>query len=402
MVLHWLDHFSIAIDKVGDPAIMSAYEDVLRANALGNFRTLASDVSRTAAMLYWLDNNGNDGSDPVHNPPNENFARELMQLYTIGPYKLAMDGEILTNAAGIPIPSFTENDVRQVARGLTGFYVDYTFAPYDNPNTRFRTMFASSMHTTGPETILGQFVNTPNTPTCADSIINALVTSSSSAPFLAKELLQRVAVENPSTRYVAEIAGVWRANVDNPNQIGLVLQAIENDPEFYTTAYRSMAKEPVELFEQLARDAPFVLQRAYSPQEGSVGPGSSIQRYLGYALQDPYNPPSVFSFYTPGDKRQLISQATLLTRVDDLGFMVANLSSNPASDTGLDLSALKAKIGSNMPKVVESYLLDDLVDANSASLASSLTTYFGTGLVDDEHLQGAIWIIVTSPEFEVN
>jgi uncharacterized protein (DUF1800 family) len=404
MVLHWLDHFSVSNDAVGDPAVMSEYEDVLRADALGNFATLASDVARTPAMLYWLDNNYNDGSDPVHNPPNENFARELMQLFTIGPYELNIDGTPKTNAAGIPIPSFSESDVKQVAQGLTGFFVDYDYGPYTDPETRFKTKFGSWMHTHGNRTILGHLVSVPSGPMCANAVIDALASYESSAPFLAKELLQRVAIENPSPRYVAEIAGVWQQNRLNKNQIAIVLKAIEQDPEFYTSDYHSMPKEPVELLAQFARDVPVIFQEAHYSGGGTNGPGQSMLWYLNLALQEPYYPPSVFSFYTPGHKEQLVSQVALLDRFNDIGDISGDSYNYSWVDTGIDLPALRYQIGpkNTDPATVEAYLLDAMVDSDSSVLATTVKTYLGTDPVDDQHLAGAVWLIATSPEFEVN
>jgi uncharacterized protein (DUF1800 family) len=405
MVLHWLDHFSISIGGVGDPALMSNYESVLRAQGLGNFATLASDVARTPAMLYWLDNNYNNGSDPIHNPPNENFARELMQLFTIGPYQLNIDGTPKTDAAGVPLPSFTETDVKHVAQGLTGFYVDYDWGvPYSNPETRFKTMFASSMHTPGGKTILGTYVNVPDGPGAAFAVIDSLASYSSSAPFLAKELLQRVATENPSPRYVAEIATVWQKYEHSADQIAKVLEAIERDPEFYTTDYHSMPKEPVELLAQFARDMPVILKEAHYSGGGTNGPGSSLLWYLNLALQEPYDPPSVFSFYTPGHKEQLISQVALLDRFNDIGDITGDEYTYSWVDTGFDLSSLRARIGpkNTDPATVEAYLLDAMVDSDSSVLATTVKTYLGTAPVDDQHLAGAVWLISTSPEFEVN
>ena len=89
--LHWLDHFAVGLEKVGDPAIQYHYDQIVRANALGNFTTLVTAVAQEAAMLVWLDNNWNVG--PV---ANENWGRECMQLYTMGLDQLNMDGSAKT------------------------------------------------------------------------------------------------------------------------------------------------------------------------------------------------------------------------------------------------------------------------------------------------------------------
>jgi uncharacterized protein (DUF1800 family) len=235
-------------------------------------------------------------------------------------------------------------------------------------------------------------------------VIASLASYPSSAPFLAKELLQRVAVENPSPRYVAAIANVWQHNLYAPNQIALVLEAIERDPEFYVADYHSMPKEPVELIAQFARDVPVALKVAHYDGGSTSGPGQSLLWYLYLTLQEPYNPPSVFSFYRPGDKEFLISQVALLERFNDLGSISGDAYTTPTADTAINLPALRTLIGarSNDPATVEAYLLDAMVDSSSTVLPTLVKAYLGTRPVDDEHLAGAIWLISTSPEFEVN
>jgi len=303
----------------------------------------------------------------------------------------------------VPVPSFSEADVKQVAQGLTGFYVDSINTPYSDPETRFKTKFGLWMHTPGNRTILGKVVQVASAPSCANSVIDALANYESSAPFQAKVLLERVAVENPSPRYVAEIAKVWQDNHLSRNQIAIVLQAIVHDPEFYTSAYHSMPKEPVELIAQFARDMPVTLKESYYPG-GHNGPGQSLLWYLNIALQEPYFPPSVFSFYTPGQKEQLVSQVALLNRFNDIGDITGDPYNQSWVDSGLDLPALRAQIGSRNtdPATVEAYLLDAMVDSDSSVLATTVKTYLGTSPVDDQHLAGAVWLIATSPEFEVN
>ena len=79
MELHWLDHFSVGLETVGDPAMMYHYDQTIRANALGNFATLLNAVAQEPAMLSGCRNNYNSGRSP-----NENFGREVMQLYSTG------------------------------------------------------------------------------------------------------------------------------------------------------------------------------------------------------------------------------------------------------------------------------------------------------------------------------
>jgi hypothetical protein len=147
-----------------------------------------------------------------------------------------------------------------------------------------------------------------------------------------------------------------------------------------------------------------VLKEAHYSGGGSNGPGSSLLWDLNLALQEPYDPPSVFSFYTPGHKEQLVSQVALLDRFNDIGDITGTPYTASWADTGIDLPALRLQIGAKNtdPATVEAYLLDSMVDSDSSVLAATVKTYLGTAPVDDQHLAGAVWLISTSPEFEVN
>jgi hypothetical protein len=124
MTLTWHEHFATSIDKAGMvPQMMAVQEELLRRNALGDFRRMLIEISKDPAMLIWLDNNQNNGRGTK--PPSENYARELMQLFSLGTVELDMDGSIKRDALGKPIPAYTERDVKELARALTGWVVYY-------------------------------------------------------------------------------------------------------------------------------------------------------------------------------------------------------------------------------------------------------------------------------------
>ena len=112
--LHWLEHFSVDTSNI-DPPSMYNYDQIVRANALGNFAQLVTQVATTPTMLWWLTNNENQAKGP-----NVNWARELMQLYTIGEWRLNPDGsQVLKN--GEPIPNYGEADIKPMAKAMSGY-----------------------------------------------------------------------------------------------------------------------------------------------------------------------------------------------------------------------------------------------------------------------------------------
>src|ERR1700761_8136733 len=116
MELHWLEHFSINTSNI-DPPNMYNYDQIVRANALGNFATLVSQVAMTPAMLQWLNNDGNQAKGP-----NVNWARELMQLFTTGVFKLNPDGSQVLKG-GKPVLNYVGADIKAMAKAMSGYNV---------------------------------------------------------------------------------------------------------------------------------------------------------------------------------------------------------------------------------------------------------------------------------------
>jgi uncharacterized protein (DUF1800 family) len=401
VTLHWLEHFSVSEDKVNDPGAMAHYEATVRTDALGNFAQLVSDVAVEPAMLFWLDNNNNNGANVVTSPPNENFGRELMQLYVLGVTQLNPDGSpVMNSSTGMPNQNYTEPDVKQIAQSLTGFQVQVPPNPgLVNPLTVDSVKFFANRHAKGPFTIMGQVITDTGDATIVPKVVNSLVNNPSTAPFQVKELLERFVTETPSAGYISRITAVWNSNVSNPNQIGNVMQAIANDPEFYS-GRGSMIKEPIEYVVDAIRG----LNGAYATPFTSTmeTPYNSDYGSLGAMDQQHWYPPTVFSFYPPGDKESLLTNSLLLSRWGN----GANLSNDlrtaslcTSCDTNIDFTNLTALTGGNTSASVAHYLLDALVDGGSPELQALMQNYLDNNI---KNINGAVWMVLTSPEYEVN
>jgi uncharacterized protein (DUF1800 family) len=392
---HWLDHFAVGNEKVSDSFAMMHYEETVRADALGNFGTLVSDISIEPAILLWLDNNGNVGTD-ASNPPNENFGREVMQLYTIGINQLNMDGSNVLDANQNPLPAYGEPDVKQVALALTGFQ---TFQPYPLPSGQPDDQidvehFNANAHARGPYTIIGQTVADPGDATVVNDVVSVLAHNPSVAPFEAKELLQRFVTETPSPGYITRIATVWQSTENDPAQIAKVLQAIVDDPEFIP-AVDSQVKTPVEF----SIDSVRALHGAHAnPATNATGAplGDIDNDEYGTAMQL-WNAPTVFSFYRPGNKESLLTNYYLLQRWN-IAADIANNVHTGALNTGNQLNMDLSGIATLPPAQQASYLLDALVDGGDPELRSLVTNYLTGG----NTINGAVWLILASPKYEVN
>jgi uncharacterized protein (DUF1800 family) len=387
--LHWLDHFAVGLEKVGDPAIQYHYDQTVRANALGNFTTLVTAVAQEAAMLIWLDNNWNVG--PI---ANENWSRECMQLYTTGLYQLNMDGSPKLGANGTPLQNYNQSDVQEIAKSMTGYgvVIDYT---NNDPETRFSVQYYSGNHYSGPLKFFGKTQNVPTDGTAIAYVMNIITKRPSVAPFEARELLQRFVTETPSPAYIEAVAQVWRDKQNAPDQIAQVINAIVNYPDF-ATSYHSMPRQPAEFIVDSLRAMPGMMQAT-----ANVTPGSSILWELSNLNQQLFWPVSVFSFYRPGDLSVLTNTGSVLARTGDFANEVNGTQANTYTDTWIDIPTLRTRIGSTKDSVIASYLLDALLDGGTADEAQALHKYLGP-TPTDARLQGAIWLLLNAPDFAVN
>jgi uncharacterized protein (DUF1800 family) len=381
MTLIWHEHFATSNGKVGVGGFMHQYEETLRKHSLGNFRDLLIAITKDQAMLVFLDNNFNNGNATDNNgkrvPPNENYAREFLQLFALGTDRLNMDGSVQRDSKGLPIPTYTEKDVKEVARALTGWYVNYRAGQ--------KARFTAELHDAGKKTILGVTVNGrtgPNGASEVNDVVDIVMRQPSMAPFISKILIQKLATETPSPSYVERVARVFQQTGGN---IRSTVQAILMDDEFYTPAVvRMQFKEPIEHFVGALRAL------------GARTQGEYLIYWTYAAEQLVYYPPSVFSFYPPGNKGQLVNTALVTIRDRVADDIVANY-----GDTSFDVSSFLPKRTLTATEASD-FIIDALLTAPpDPALRSKVITYFN-GQVNEEKVRGAIWLVLCSPDFQRN
>src|SRR5579875_2601955 len=174
MVLFWHGHFATALSK-SPPTLMLQQNQLFRSMALGNFNTLLRAINQDPAMLVWL-----DGATNRVGKPNENFSRELMELFTIG------------------LGQFTEQDVREGARALTGWTLPARARYQSGPIT---AMFRSHLFDSGTKTYLGHTGDLT-----ADDVMNILSAHPSTGMFIAGKLFSFFAYDNPPPSVVQPLA----------------------------------------------------------------------------------------------------------------------------------------------------------------------------------------------------
>jgi len=245
---------------------LAAYYDLMKKHALGNYGELLKEVSTNPAMGYYLTFYGNQkkhlNSRGEWVYPDENYAREVMQLFSISPFLLNMDGTKVLDNNGEPVPSYTQDDVNELARVFTG--LDFRLAKnFGNTGTRGGDLIHKmechdNYHDTDEKTLLGKTI--PEGGDCyndVDKAIDILMSHQNTAPFIAKKLIMRLAKSNPSPEYVQRVAQVFENNgKGEKGDIKATVRAVYFDKEFWDDIVnkRSMKyKEPLIAFTQMAR-----------------------------------------------------------------------------------------------------------------------------------------------------
>lgn len=287
------------------------YYDMLSANAFGNYRKLIEDVSLHPVMGLYLSHLRNQKEDPSRGRvPDENYAREVMQLFTIGLYELNPDGTVKLDSRNEPIETYTNEDVTGLAKVFTGFSwagPDQTdnrfFGNTADPNRMVQAMQAyPKFHSTAQKQFLGVSIGAQTSASPQASLavaLDRLANHPNVGPFIGKQLIQRLVTSNPSQAYVARVSAVWANNGQGVRgDLKAVVTAILTDPEARSTS-RVASTNWGKVREPVLRLAAFL--RATNARSSSgrflLGSTDDVVNALG---QTPMRSPSVFNFYRPG------------------------------------------------------------------------------------------------------
>ena len=285
--------------------VMARYQQIMFDNAFGNFENILAKISVSPAMGNWLDSVNNDRPDATKGRvPNENYAREIMQLFSVGLVELKSDGTPLLDANGEPIPTYDQEDIKQFARVFTG----WTYAnPDGSPITKKNAVYygadmgvfpgtATTGHDTDAKTLLnGTILPAGQTAQkdLADAVHNVFV-HPNTGPFVAKLLIQRLVTGNPSDAYVGRIAAKFANNGSGVRgDLKAVVRAILLDPEARGAAKVDPAfgtlREPVLMITGLVRAL------------NGVTDGAALGDRTSTLGQRPYYAPTVFNYFQPDE-----------------------------------------------------------------------------------------------------
>jgi uncharacterized protein (DUF1800 family) len=347
--------------SVRQPSAMGPYLNVIQTNALGSFRTLLEDLTLSPAMGDYLDMVNNPAAvAPSFVPPNENFARELLQLFAIGVDLLNEDGTAVLDALGRPVPAYGEETVSAFSRVFTGW--TYAALPGTTPRKTNPANFKAPMwlyrdalgrdatHDEGAKALLDHagapHALLPAGQDGADDLDQALENvfrHPNVGPFLGRQLIRRLVTSNPSPGYVARVARVFADDGRGARgNLAAVVTAILLDPEARGPAKNDPAygrlREPVLFVANLCRALGATSDGVLAAQATAMG-------------QNLFNPPSVFSYFPPdhevrdgvvGPELAILSSTTGIARVNFVTSLVFNGigRGGEGGGTTVDLSSL--------------------------------------------------------------
>ncbi|MBT9495416.1 MAG: DUF1800 domain-containing protein [Paucibacter sp.] len=299
---------SMAQDNVGNqPRGVASYLDTLSANAFGNYRELLEQVTRHPAMGLYLSHLKNQKEDAkTGRVPDENFAREVMQLFSIGLIELNADGSPKLDA-GAPKPSYTGEDIAGMAKVFTGFSWDgpdtadgrfWGWCPdYCEADRGLKSMQGySQFHSLSEKRFLGKVVAAQSKADPAASLkvgLDALAMHANVGPFIGRQMIQRLVTSNPSPAYVARVSKAFGGGDMKAMLKAILLDTEARDATVAAQASYGKLQEPVLRLTSALR----ALGASSDSGAWLIGSTDDPGSQLG---QSPLRSPSVFNFYRPG------------------------------------------------------------------------------------------------------
>ena len=372
--------FVVATDMVNARTIPS-YQNLLAGNAFGNFRQLLNNVATSPAMGAYL-NMLNSGAAPPGQIANENFARELMQLFTTGLYLLNPDGTPQLDAQGMPQPVYTEAQVQAYARALTGW-------TYANPTGGVPTSFPNGVpnfdqpmqaievaHDMSAKALLSG-VTLPAGQTAEQDlsgVIDSIFNHPNVGPFVGRQLIQHLVTSNPSPAYVGRVAAAFANDGSGVRgDMRAVIAAILTDPEARAADTDPAAdgghlREPILYFTGILR----ALQFTNVNPQGRYDIATSYTAPLG---QTPYGAASVFNFFPPT-------------------YVIPGAALN-APEFALENTAAATLRMTLADSIVRNHLTSFAIDMSPASVLGQIASATGNAATDSANLVTALNILFT-------
>ena len=436
--------FVVSGNDLNRPSWMTVYLQALDRNAFGSYRTLLQEITLSPAMGEYLDMRLS-----TRTSPNENFAREVLQLFSIGTAVLNSDGTQQLDAQGVPLASYSQTQVNEFTRVFTGWNFS---TPIAAGITNYRDpMFprGGTNHDFGAKTLLNGFSiaacssgsGAPNIA-CAQSDLTAALDNifnhPNVGPFISKQLIQHLVSSNPSPAYVERVARVFNNDCSGlypqgcsnmRGNLKLVVQAILLDPEargdVKTDPNYGKLREPAQYVNGFLRANNVKSFDKTSTSDGVLG-GRSTTDFAGTLDQPIFQPNTVFSYYQPGYEVPgtkilgpafgILSTSTTLRRANDINTLVytgvtANVTPTAASPdrprgTSIDIANLEA-LAANPSAIADNLNALLLHGTMSTQIRNSLITAMNA--INDANVTTrnqkrarlAVYLVATASQYDI-
>jgi uncharacterized protein (DUF1800 family) len=337
---------------------MLAYYKVLADNAFGNYRDLMKAVTLNPGMGNYL-----DMARSTRTNPNENYPREILQLFSVGLFMMNQDGTLQLDGSGNPTPTYDQTTVDNFTKVFTGWSFCNQTCPNSQPgivNYKDPMILNQNNHDITAKTLLS-YPGAPNVSipsglngdTELEMALDNIFYHPNVAPFVSKHLIQHLVTSDPTPAYVGRVASVFNNNgVGVRGDLRAVVRAILLDPEargdFKTDTGYGKLREPVQFVTNILR--------AFRPKsfDGTGQSDGFLLPYMNPMAQNPFNSPTVFNYYPPdyvipgttlpGPEFGLMTTGTAIARanvVNNIAFAGIPVSENAPLGTRIDLSYMQ-------------------------------------------------------------
>ena len=399
---------------ITQPAWMSPYLQVFDNNAFGNFRQLLSDITLNPAMGEYLNMAGNTKS-----APNENYGREILQLFTIGLNLLNNDGSVVTDSSGNPVPSYTQAIVDAFSRVFTGW--NLASPPASGvPNYTTPMVLTPANHDGGAKALLNGVtlpaVTTVTAATATKDLNDALdniFQHQNLGPFIGRNLIEHLVTSNPSPAYIGRVAAAFNDNGSGVRgDMKAVIRAILLDREARNPSpgadFGHLVEPPVFIarflraFNTTAATTDFVLSDSYLPSGLQMG-------------EDLFRSPSVFNYYPPaynvpvvninGPEFAIQSNSSAFARVNfvaETTYKTMPTSGDRPTGSWIDVSSFLPYASSpfQLTGALNNLLLHGAMSPNlHAAVNNALATM--SSATPAARVQRAVYLVASSPEYMV-
>jgi uncharacterized protein (DUF1800 family) len=394
--------------KIGDPTAFVLWNNMMQNDAFGNHLTLLKDFTLSPAMGNYLDMGNNDGCKGCR--PNENYGREVLQLFTIGLEELNPDGTPQLDGSGNPIPTYDQTAVTGFAAAFTGW--TYPTQPGQTAGFYSPQFYSGPMipfdnhHNTAAKTLLdgATLPAGNNTQTDLDAALQDIFNHPNVGPFLARALIEKLVTSNPSPDYVGRVAAVFNDNGSGARgDLKAVVTAVLLDPE----ARRGDDPTQVQASDGHLKEPLLHIINLLRATNSTTDGGANLQYYASNMGQYPFFPGSVFNFYPPdyvvpdtqllGPEFKIMNTSTTIARINFVNDLIYG---NVGSTTTLDLSQYIALAG-DVNKLLDSVSAVMMHGQMSTDMRSTLVTTL-TGITDTkQRTRAAFYLIGSSSQYQV-